>query len=89
MRRKIIDLLAAIIFVGLPAVAVAAEKPKVITTFTVIADIARNIAGDAAEVDSAPAPTIVLLMSSIFVLAFVRTVWQAHRRSVTRESVLR
>ncbi len=56
MRRKIIDLLAAIVFVGLPAVAVAAEKPKVITTFTVIADIARNVAGDAAEVDSITKP---------------------------------
>ncbi len=56
MRRKIIDLLAAIVFVSLPAVAVAAEKPKVITTFTVIADIARNVAGDAAEVDSITKP---------------------------------
>nr|WP_245485268.1 metal ABC transporter substrate-binding protein [Ciceribacter ferrooxidans] len=36
--------------------AVAAEKPKVITTFTVIADIARNVAGDAAEVDSITKP---------------------------------
>lgn len=56
MGRKLIDLLAAIIFVSLPAVAVAAEKPKVITTFTVIADIARNVAGDAAEVDSITKP---------------------------------
>ncbi len=56
MRRKIIDLLAAIVFVSLPAVAAAAEKPKVITTFTVIADIARNVAGDAAEVDSITKP---------------------------------
>lgn len=80
MRRKIIDLLA---------VTIVAERQKVITTFTVIADIARSVAGDAAEVDSAPAPTIVLLMSAMFVLAFVRTVWQAHRRPVTRESVSR
>ncbi|WP_416795822.1 metal ABC transporter substrate-binding protein [Ciceribacter azotifigens] len=56
MGRKIIDLLAAIVFVSLPAVAAAAEKPKVITTFTVIADIARNVAGDAAEVDSITKP---------------------------------
>lgn len=56
MGRKLIDLLAAIVFVSLPAVAVAAEKPKVITTFTVIADIARNVAGDAAEVDSITKP---------------------------------
>ncbi len=40
-------------------------------------------------IDSAPAPTIVLLMSAMFVLAFVRTVWQAHRRPATRESVSR
>ncbi|MDI6836356.1 MAG: metal ABC transporter substrate-binding protein [Rhizobiaceae bacterium] len=50
------DLLAAIVFVSLPVVAAAAEKPKVITTFTVIADIARNVAGDAAEVDSITKP---------------------------------
>ncbi|HLP70102.1 MAG TPA: metal ABC transporter substrate-binding protein [Rhizobium sp.] len=56
MGRKLIDLLAAIVFVSLPVVAVAAEKPKIITTFTVIADIARNVAGDAAEVDSITKP---------------------------------
>lgn len=36
--------------------AAAADKPKVITTFTVIADIARNVAGEAAEVDSITKP---------------------------------
>ncbi|SMC43622.1 manganese/iron transport system substrate-binding protein [Rhizobium sp. RU36D] len=36
----------------MPLSAAAADKPKVITTFTVIADIARNVAGDAADVDS-------------------------------------
>ncbi|MFN7008539.1 MAG: metal ABC transporter substrate-binding protein [Allorhizobium sp.] len=40
----------------LPLPAAAAEKPKVITTFTVIADIARNVAGDMAEVDSITKP---------------------------------
>ncbi|MCA1969599.1 MAG: metal ABC transporter substrate-binding protein [Rhizobium sp.] len=40
----------------LPLGATAAEKPKVITTFTVIADIARNVAGDRAEVDSITKP---------------------------------
>ena len=39
-----------------PAVAFAQEKPKVVTTFTVIADIARNVAGDAAEVESITKP---------------------------------
>ncbi|MBV2184195.1 MAG: metal ABC transporter substrate-binding protein [Rhizobium sp.] len=40
----------------LPLPLAAAEKPKVITTFTVIADIARNVAGDLAEVDSITKP---------------------------------
>ena len=34
----------------------AADKPKVITTFTIIADMARNVAGDAAEVESITKP---------------------------------
>ena len=34
----------------------AAEKLKVVTTFTVIADIARNVAGDAATVESVTKP---------------------------------
>jgi manganese/iron transport system substrate-binding protein len=34
----------------------AADKPKVITTFTVIADMARNVAGDAAVVESITKP---------------------------------
>ncbi len=45
---------AALILLPLPLA--AAEKPKVITTFTVIADIARNVAGDMAEVDSITKP---------------------------------
>jgi len=36
----------------LPLSAAAAEKLKVVTTFTVIADMAKNVAGDAAEVTS-------------------------------------
>ncbi|TPP06568.1 metal ABC transporter substrate-binding protein [Rhizobium glycinendophyticum] len=40
----------------LPGAAVAADKPKVVTTFTVIADIARNVAGDAADVESITKP---------------------------------
>ena len=40
----------------LPAAAVAQEKPKVVTTFTIIADMARNVAGDAAEVESITKP---------------------------------
>ncbi len=56
MKRTIIGLLATITLSGWAWMAVAAEKPKVITTFTVIADIARNVAGDAAEVDSITKP---------------------------------
>ncbi|HCQ7686988.1 iron ABC transporter substrate-binding protein, partial [Klebsiella pneumoniae] len=43
---------------GLTAIhgAYAAEKFKVITTFTVIADMAQNVAGDAAEVSSITRP---------------------------------
>ncbi|MFN7103442.1 MAG: metal ABC transporter substrate-binding protein [Pseudorhizobium sp.] len=39
-----------------PAAAMAQEKPKVVTTFTIIADMARNVAGDAAEVESITKP---------------------------------
>ena len=38
--------------------AFADEKLKVVTTFTVIADIARNVAGDAAEVVSITKPVL-------------------------------
>lgn len=34
----------------------ATEKFKVITTFTIIADMAKNVAGDAAEVSSITKP---------------------------------
>ncbi|WP_149745601.1 metal ABC transporter substrate-binding protein [Rhizobium sp. RU35A] len=34
----------------------AADKPKVVTTFTIIADMAKNVAGDAAEVESITKP---------------------------------
>jgi len=47
--------LAALILVS-PFPAMAQEKPKVVTTFTVIADMARNVAGDAAEVESITKP---------------------------------
>lgn len=46
-------LLAAMILVATPALA---EKFKAVTTFTVIADMARNVAGDAAEVVSITKP---------------------------------
>lgn len=42
--------------VGVATIAAAEEKMKVVTTFTVIADIAQNVAGDAAEVVSITKP---------------------------------
>ncbi|MFB9949362.1 metal ABC transporter substrate-binding protein [Rhizobium puerariae] len=46
----------AAVLVSLPAFAHAQEKPKVVTTFTIIADMAKNVAGDAAEVESITKP---------------------------------
>ena len=48
-------LITIFIFMGMQSV-YADEKLKVVTTFTVIADIAQNIAGDAAEVVSITKP---------------------------------
>ncbi|NNE50833.1 MAG: metal ABC transporter substrate-binding protein [Sulfitobacter sp.] len=49
-------LVAATLALCLAASAVAAEKMKVVTTFTVLADMAANVAGDAAEVVSITKP---------------------------------
>ncbi|WP_419247626.1 metal ABC transporter substrate-binding protein [Salipiger abyssi] len=50
--------LAAAVLLGLCSAqaALAAEKMKVVTTFTVLADMAQNVAGDAAEVVSITKP---------------------------------
>lgn len=56
-RRFVAALLASAFATALTAPpAAAAEKFKVVTTFTVIADMARNVAGDAAEVESITKP---------------------------------
>ncbi|MFW8595498.1 metal ABC transporter substrate-binding protein [Cribrihabitans neustonicus] len=47
---------AAAIAAGLASAAAAEGKMKVVTTFTVIADMAQNVAGDAAEVVSVTKP---------------------------------
>jgi len=53
MRVRFRALLAASALLAVSALPTnAADKFKAITTFTVIADIARNVAGDAAEVES-------------------------------------
>lgn len=57
MRRRVVTGLAAIAALGLMAGSAAAqEKFKAVTTFTVIADMAKNVAGDAAIVESITKP---------------------------------
>jgi len=49
-----IRLLLLLTLLAVPAA--AQERPKVVTTFTVLADMARNVAGDAADVESLTKP---------------------------------
>jgi len=57
VRRRILAGIAGALVLGLMAGAArAGEKFKAVTTFTVIADIARNVAGDAAMVESITKP---------------------------------
>ena len=53
-RRSALALAAALLLA--PQASAADAKPKVVTTFTVIADMAANVAGDAAEVVSITKP---------------------------------
>ncbi|WP_420960484.1 metal ABC transporter substrate-binding protein [Brucella sp. IR073] len=56
-RRHILAAIAgAAVFGLMPGVSQAADKFKVVTTFTVIADMAKNVAGDAAIVESITKP---------------------------------
>ena len=50
--RGIVAAFAAIALIAAASAAIAQEKLKVVTTFTVIADMARNVAGDFATVES-------------------------------------
>ncbi|MCM2475781.1 metal ABC transporter substrate-binding protein [Rhizobium sp. CG5] len=52
MLNRIAGILAVALALLPVSAAVAADKPKVITTFTVIADMAKNVAGDAADIES-------------------------------------
>lgn len=54
-RLSVLSLVAAALALATPA-AMAADKLKVVTTFTVIADMAQNVAGEAAEVVSVTRP---------------------------------
>ena len=57
MSRALLPLVAAVAVVGsMGAAATAEEKMKVVTTFTVLADMAQNVAGDTAEVVSITKP---------------------------------
>lgn len=57
VRRGLLGGMAAAVALGVTGgVAFAQEKFKAVTTFTVIADIARNVAGDAAIVESITKP---------------------------------
>src|SRR5688572_4400867 len=55
-RRAILAATALAVFAIAPGAAAAQDKFKAVTTFTVIADIARNVAGDAAIVESITKP---------------------------------
>lgn len=56
MRTKFTMLMTAALLVAAANGAAAGEKLKVVTTFTVLADMAANVAGDAAEVVSITKP---------------------------------
>jgi manganese/iron transport system substrate-binding protein len=57
VRRAVLGLVAGATALGLmTGTAVAQTKFKVVTTFTIIADMARNVAGDAAIVESITKP---------------------------------
>lgn len=56
MSIRFLPALAALALLLLPQGAAAAERLKVITTFTIIADMAKNVAGDAADVESITKP---------------------------------
>lgn len=57
VRRGLLGGMAAVVALGVTGgAAFAQEKFKAVTTFTVIADIARNVAGDAAIVESITKP---------------------------------
>jgi len=51
-----VRILTLLIALALAPAAPAQDRPKVVTTFTVLADMARNVAGEAAEVESLTKP---------------------------------
>ncbi|WP_375173923.1 metal ABC transporter substrate-binding protein [Pseudooceanicola sp.] len=55
-RRQLLGLVTGLALGGLPGISLAEDRLKVVTTFTVIADMAQNVAGDAADVVSVTKP---------------------------------
>lgn len=56
MRKLPFAALAIVMSALFAGPGLAQEKPKVVTTFTIIADMAKNVAGDGAEVESITKP---------------------------------
>ncbi|MCR6670861.1 metal ABC transporter substrate-binding protein [Devosia ginsengisoli] len=56
MRRRVFSVLAAAVVLAASLPAAGQERLKAVTTFTIIADMARNVAGDAADVVSITKP---------------------------------
>jgi manganese/iron transport system substrate-binding protein len=52
---RLLTLLVALVLAS-PALAQEGDRPKVVTTFTVLADMAQHVAGDAAEIESLTKP---------------------------------
>lgn len=55
-RRAVLGVVTSLALAGVSGSAAAQDKLKVVTTFTVIGDMAQNVAGDAAEVVSITKP---------------------------------
>jgi manganese/iron transport system substrate-binding protein len=56
MQRRVFSAVAALAFFAATLPSTAQERLKAVTSFTIIADMARNVAGDAAEVVSVTKP---------------------------------
>ena len=56
MRLRLLSLLILAVPLAMPLPAIAQERLKAVTTFTILADMAQNVAGDAADVVSITKP---------------------------------
>ena len=55
-RRNVVTLLAAVAASALPLAVAAQDKPKVVATFSILADLAKNVGGDRVEVTALVGP---------------------------------